>query len=74
MHKVNIRHCAKCLTYPTTPKCYPFLFKDMETEAQSKKEAAHLAEPAGGKAERQTGMRDPAPGMDPPTAPTPQVR
>lgn len=46
----------------------------METEAQSKKEAAHLAEPAGGKAERQTGMRDPGPGMDPPTAPTPQVR
>lgn len=57
MHKVNIRHCAKCLTYPTTPKCYSFLFKDMETEAQSKKEAAHLAEPAGGKAERQVGRQ-----------------
>lgn len=35
----------------------------METEAQSKKEAAHLAEPAGGKAERQTGTMTQPPGQ-----------
>lgn len=39
-----------CPTYPKTQKYYYSLFKDMETEAQSKKKAAHITEPAGRKA------------------------
>lgn len=48
---MNIRHCAKSLTYPKTEKYYCSLFKDIETEAQRKKEAAHITEPAGRKSQ-----------------------